>query len=82
MAEAALAAIAVEAVVGDAQEPDLPERSFDALASSLVRLASDPELGRSMREAAAARARERFSLSGMIEATAEVYERALSGRAT
>lgn len=59
-----------------------PVGDVDALASSLVRLASDPELGRSLGEAAAARARERFSLSGMIEATAEVYERALSGRAT
>ena len=26
----------MEVVVGDAQEPDLPEQSFDALASSLV----------------------------------------------
>jgi SAM-dependent methyltransferase len=35
-AEAAQAGVAVEVVVGDAQEPDLPEQSFDALASSLV----------------------------------------------
>ena len=55
---------------------------IDALASSLARLAREPELGRSLGETAAARARERFSLSGMIDATAEVYERALSRRAT
>jgi glycosyltransferase involved in cell wall biosynthesis len=59
-----------------------PSGDVEALASSLVRLAREPELGRSLGEAAAARARERFSLSGMIDATAEVYERALSRRAT
>ncbi len=59
-----------------------PVGDVDALASSLARLAREPELGRSLGQAAAARARERFSLSGMIAATAEVYERALSRRAT
>ena len=34
--EAARAGLSVDVVVGDAQEPDLPEQSFDALASSLV----------------------------------------------
>jgi SAM-dependent methyltransferase len=35
-AEAARAGLSVQVVVGDAQEPDLPQESFDALASSLV----------------------------------------------
>lgn len=34
--EAERAGLAVEVVLGDAQEPDLPGRSFDALTSSLV----------------------------------------------
>jgi len=34
--EAARAGLSVDVVVGDAQEPDLPKQSFDALASSLV----------------------------------------------
>ncbi len=59
-----------------------PAGDVGALASSLARLAREPELARSLGEAAAARARERFSLTGMIDATAEVYERALSGRST
>ncbi len=59
-----------------------PAGDVQALASSIARLAREPELDRSLGEAAAARARERFSLSGMIEATAEVYERALSRRTT
>ena len=59
-----------------------PAGDVDALASALGRLAGEPELGHSLGEAAAARVRERFSLSRMIEATAEVYERALWRRAT
>jgi glycosyltransferase involved in cell wall biosynthesis len=59
-----------------------PVGDVEALASSLARLAREPELDRSLGQAAVARARERFSLSGMIAATAEVYERALSRRAT
>ncbi len=58
-----------------------PAGDVGALATSLVRLAREPELGRSLGEAAAARARERFPLSGMVEATAEVYGLALSRRA-
>jgi len=34
--EAARAGLSVDVLVGDAQEPDLPQQSFDALASSLV----------------------------------------------
>jgi glycosyltransferase involved in cell wall biosynthesis len=58
-----------------------PAGDVEALVSSLARLAGEPEMGRSLGEAAAARARERFSLSGMIDSTAEVYERALGRRA-
>ena len=59
-----------------------PAGDVVALATSLARLAREPELGRSLGEAAAARAREQFSLSGMIDATADVYQRALGRGAT
>jgi glycosyltransferase involved in cell wall biosynthesis len=59
-----------------------PAGDVEAQAALLVRLANEPELGRSLGEAAVARVRERFSLSAMIDATAAVYERALSRRAT
>jgi glycosyltransferase involved in cell wall biosynthesis len=58
-----------------------PVGDVEALAASLVRLAREPQVGRSLGEAARARARERFSLSAMVEATAEIYEGVLSGRA-
>src|SRR5262249_28308753 len=59
-----------------------PAGDVEAMAASLVRLAGDPGLRRSLGEAAARRARQRFSLEGMTSATGRIYERALgeSGR--
>jgi glycosyltransferase involved in cell wall biosynthesis len=56
-----------------------PVGDTDALAAELVKLAEDPDLRRSLGEAAAARASERFSLSGMLESTRKLYERVLRG---
>jgi glycosyltransferase involved in cell wall biosynthesis len=50
---------------------------IEGMAASLVRLAGDPALRHSLGRSAAARARERFSVRRMAEATARVYERAL-----
>jgi glycosyltransferase involved in cell wall biosynthesis len=47
------------------------------MADSLLRLASEPDLRESLGEAAAARARERFSAARMRDSTARVYERCL-----
>ncbi|HEX6585240.1 MAG TPA: glycosyltransferase family 4 protein [Solirubrobacterales bacterium] len=48
-----------------------------AMADGLTRLAADPGLRDSLGQAAAARARERFSLTEMLRATAGLYEAAL-----
>ena len=53
-----------------------------AMAASLLRLAADPELRASLGERAIARVRERFTLSGMRDATARAYEHALHGGAS
>jgi glycosyltransferase involved in cell wall biosynthesis len=55
-----------------------PAGDVAAMAEGLARLAGDAGLRASLGEAAARRARERFSLSGMTEATAAVYEAALA----
>jgi glycosyltransferase involved in cell wall biosynthesis len=54
-----------------------PAGDVPAMAAALERLAGDPGLRESLGRAAAERARERFSIPGMVEATAAVYERAL-----
>jgi glycosyltransferase involved in cell wall biosynthesis len=54
-----------------------PAGDVSAMAASLSRLAVDPAMRASLGRDAAARARERFSLPKMVEATARVYERAL-----
>ncbi len=58
-----------------------PVGDVAAMADGLGRLAGDEHLRASLGKAAASRARERFSLSAMTEATARVYERALAARA-
>jgi glycosyltransferase involved in cell wall biosynthesis len=52
----------------------------EAMVTALERLAADPALRDSLGRAGAARARERFALSRMLEQTAAVYEEALGGR--
>ena len=54
-----------------------PASDVGAMTASLLRLTEDAELRRSLGKAAARRARERFSLEQMTDATALVYERAL-----
>jgi glycosyltransferase involved in cell wall biosynthesis len=55
-----------------------PVGDVPAMAAALSRLAGDTRLRESLGQAAAARVRERFTLSGMTGATASVYDRALS----
>jgi glycosyltransferase involved in cell wall biosynthesis len=57
-----------------------PAGDTGALSSALERLAGDAELRHSLGRAGAARARERFPLSSMLERTARVYESTLAGR--
>jgi glycosyltransferase involved in cell wall biosynthesis len=57
-----------------------PAGDTDAMSAALKRLADDPALRDSLARAGAARARERFGLSRMLEQTAAIYEEALSGR--
>lgn len=54
-----------------------PERP-DLLAQSLLRLARDPALRRNLGQAARTHVRERFSLHAQVQATLEVYRRALA----
>lgn len=51
----------------------VPAGQVEPLADALVRLGSDPALRARMGEAGLARARERFSLTGMVDRTLEVY---------
>lgn len=55
-----------------------PTGDVASMATSLSRLAGDSELRGSLGRAALERVRERFTLSGMTEATARAYERALN----
>ncbi|MDR7555342.1 MAG: glycosyltransferase family 4 protein [Armatimonadota bacterium] len=55
----------------------VPPDSVPALADALAGLAADPMRRRAMGEAAVWRARQRFSLDRMVEATIEVYREAL-----
>ena len=54
-----------------------PAGDVRAMAEAISRLAADPDLRASLGQAAAARARERFSIPGMVRGTARVYETAL-----
>jgi glycosyltransferase involved in cell wall biosynthesis len=54
-----------------------PVGDVPAMAAAIERLAGDPALRRSLGDAALRRARERFTVPGMVEATAAVYRRAL-----
>ena len=54
-----------------------PAGDVPALSAALSRLAADPGLRASLGEAAERRARERFTIEGMVSGTAEVYESAL-----
>jgi glycosyltransferase involved in cell wall biosynthesis len=54
-----------------------PAGDVPAMAEAISRLAADPELRASLGRAAMARARERFSIPGMVSGTAGVYEAAL-----
>jgi glycosyltransferase involved in cell wall biosynthesis len=57
-----------------------PAGDVAAMTEALERMAGDAGLRESLGRAAAARARERFSLDGMLAGTARVYEEVLSGR--
>jgi len=54
-----------------------PAGDVRAMAEAISRLAGDPDLRASLGQAAAARARDRFSIEGMVHGTAGVYEAAL-----
>jgi glycosyltransferase involved in cell wall biosynthesis len=54
-----------------------PAGDVDGLSAALSRLAAEPGLCASLGEAAARRARERFTIEGMVRGTAAVYESAL-----
>jgi glycosyltransferase involved in cell wall biosynthesis len=54
-----------------------PAGDVAGLSAALSRLAADPGLRASLGEAAARRARERFTIEGMVRGTAQVYESAL-----
>jgi glycosyltransferase involved in cell wall biosynthesis len=54
-----------------------PAGDVAAMADEISRLAADPELRDSLGTAAMARARERFSIAGMVSGTEAVYESAL-----
>jgi glycosyltransferase involved in cell wall biosynthesis len=70
---ASLPEVVAEGETGLLVPPDDPE----ALARALRSLASEAERRRAMGEAAARRARERFGLQRMIEATVAVYREAM-----
>jgi glycosyltransferase involved in cell wall biosynthesis len=57
-----------------------PAGDVAALAEALERIAGDARLRESLGRAAAARARERFTLAGMLEGTARIYDEVLAGR--
>jgi glycosyltransferase involved in cell wall biosynthesis len=58
----------------------VPPRDHAAMAERLVVLLKDPQLRLRMGEAALARARERFTVERMVEATAAVYESLTAAR--
>jgi len=58
----------------------VPPRDHHAMAARIVQLLRDEPLRRRMGEAAFARAREKFTVDRMVERTAAVYERLVTGR--
>jgi glycosyltransferase involved in cell wall biosynthesis len=68
-------------VVADGETGFLvPPRDHHAMAEQLVRLLKDEALRARMGEAALRRARERFTVERMVEATAAVYDRLTTDR--
>lgn len=60
----------------------VPPGDARALADALVSLLSDPPKARKMGQAGRARARDHFSLDGMVRANVAIYERLLSSAPT